>query len=153
MKFYNIDSIENQVSKRILHFLGKIIRMPCKKIPTYLISTFMKNTRPQGRPNDTIIHSFLNDIFKIIPSIDQFRSFNTWVHVDHNLIHWSFLVNILHEFEPEPCITDTNPDNNPDRNSPGSNISPLPQSPSPLLLLFLRDLYSLTNHLQFWELT
>ena len=42
-KFYNIDSIENEVSKRRLYFLGKFIRMPCKKIPARLISAFMKN--------------------------------------------------------------------------------------------------------------
>ena len=108
-KFHNIDSIENQVSKRRLHFLGKVIRMPCKKIPARLISAFMKNSRPQGRPNNTIRHSFLNDISKIIPNIDQFGSFNTWTHVAHNIIHWSFLVNNLHTFEPEPCDTDTTP--------------------------------------------
>ena len=90
----------------------------------------MKNTRPQGRPNNTIRHSFLNDISKIIPNVDQFVSFNTWAHVAHNLIHWSLLVNNLHKFEPEPCDTDT-PDTNPDWNSPGSRSSPLPQSPPP----------------------
>ena len=130
-KFYNIDSVENQVSKRRLHFLGKVIRMPCKKIPARLISAFMKNIRPQGRPNNTIRHSFLNDVSKIIPNVDQFGSFNTWAHVAHNLIHWSFLVNNLHKFEPEPCNTDTNPDTNPDRNSPDSKSSLLPQSPPP----------------------
>ena len=31
-KFNSIDYIENQISKRRLHFLGKVIRMPCKKI-------------------------------------------------------------------------------------------------------------------------
>ena len=57
-KFYNIDSVENQISKRRLHFLGKVIRMPCKKIPAGLMSAFMKNIRPQGRPNNNIRHSF-----------------------------------------------------------------------------------------------
>ena len=57
-EFYNIDSIENQVSKRRLHFLGKVIRMHCKKIPARLMSLFMKNIRPQGRPNNNIRHSF-----------------------------------------------------------------------------------------------
>ena len=100
--------------------------MPCKKIPARLILAFMKNTRPQGRPNNTIRHSFLNDISKIIPIVDQFGSFNTWAHVAHNLTHWSFLVNNLHKFEPKPWDTDT-PGTNPDWNSPGSTSSHLPQ--------------------------
>ena len=105
-----------------------------------------------------IRHSFLNDVSKIIPNVDQFGSFNTWAHVAHNLIHWSFLVNNLHKFETEPCNTDTNPDTNPDWSSPGSKSSPLPQSPPPPpsppspLSPFLRALYFLTTLLKFWEL-
>ena len=87
----------------------------------------MKNTRPRGRPNNTIRHSFLNDISKTISNFDQFGSFHTWVHVAHDLIHWSFLVNNLHTYEPKPC----DPDTNLDWNSPGSKSSPLPQSPLP----------------------
>ena len=75
--FNNIDTIENQVTKRSTYFLGKFIRMPCNKIPDRLISAFMKNTRPQGRPNNTIGHSFLSDISKKISNFDQFGSFHT----------------------------------------------------------------------------
>ena len=100
--------------------------MPCKKIPARLISAFMKNTRPQGRPNNTIRHSFLNDVSTIIPNIDQFGSFNTWAHVAHNIIHWSFLVDNLHTFESEPCDTDTDSENNPDWNSSSSKSPPPP---------------------------
>ena len=57
-KFNSIDTIENQISKRRLHVLGKVIRMPCKKIPARRLSVFMKKTRPQGKPNNTIRHSF-----------------------------------------------------------------------------------------------
>ena len=90
----------------------------------------MKNTRPQGRPDNTIRHSFLNNFSEIIPNVDQFGSFNTWFYVAHDIILWSFLVNNLYKFEPEPCDTDTS-DANPDWNSPGSKSSPLPQSPPP----------------------
>ena len=160
-KFHNIDSIENQVSKRRLHFLCKVVRFPCKKIPSRLISAINKNIRPQGRPNNTISHSFLNDVSKIIPNIDQFGSFSTWAHVAHDIIHLPFLVNNLHKFEPEPCNTNTNSETDPDWNSPRSKSSPLPQSPPPPshppsllpLLLFHRALYSLIILLNSWLLT
>ena len=93
----------------------------------------MKNAKPQGRPNNTIRHSFLNEVSKIIPNIDQFGSFDTWAYVAHNIIHWSFLVNNLHTFEPEHCDTNTNPETNPVWNSPSSKSSPLSQSPPPPL--------------------
>ena len=100
--------------------------MSCKKI-----LGVHEKTRPQGRPNNTIIHSFLNDISKIIPNVDKYGSFHTWAHVAHDLIRWSFLVNNLHKYEPKPCDPDTNPDWD-NLNSPRSKSSPLPQSPPPL---------------------
>ena len=105
----------------------------------------MKNTRPRGRPNNTIRHSFLNDISKVIPNVDQSGSFHTGAHVAHNLINWSSLVNNLHKYEPELC----EPDNNPDWNSPGSKSFPLPQSPlPPPSLLSSCSLFS-TNQFKF----
>ena len=99
--------------------------MSCKKI-----LGVHEKTRPQGRPNNTIIHSFLNDISKIIPNDDKYGSFHTWAHVAHDLIRWSFLVNNLHKYEPKPCVPDTNLDWD-NLNSPGSKNSPLLQLPLP----------------------
>ena len=41
--FKNIDTIANIISKRRLIFIGKVIRMPCKRVPGRLISTFQIN--------------------------------------------------------------------------------------------------------------
>ena len=62
--FKNIDTIENIISKRRLVFIGKVIYIPCKCVPTRLISAFQTNKRPLGRPNITVRYSFMNDIKK-----------------------------------------------------------------------------------------
>ena len=45
-KFLNIETIENIISKRILIFIGEIIRMKCKCVPARLISAFQMEKGP-----------------------------------------------------------------------------------------------------------
>ena len=52
-KFNDIGSIETISTKRRFLFLGKIIRMPFKCIPARLITTFLENKRPIGKPKVT----------------------------------------------------------------------------------------------------
>ena len=75
--FNNIRNIDSLIAKRRLIFLGKIIRLPKSKIPSRLISASCTNPRPVGIPNYTIRHSMLNDIKKIIPTVDKNGSFHT----------------------------------------------------------------------------
>ena len=82
--FNNITKVESLIVKRRSLFVGKIIRMPCKKIPVRLISAFIYKKRTRGRPNTTVRHSILDDIGKNIPSVDKYGSFNTWAHIANN---------------------------------------------------------------------
>ena len=55
--------------------------MARNKIPARFISAFIYNKRPRRRPNTTVRHSILNNIGKIIPSVDKNGSFKTWAHI------------------------------------------------------------------------
>ena len=101
--FNNIRNIDSLIAKRRFLFLGKIMRLPTTKIPSRLISTFFPNKRPLGRPNYTIRHSMLNDIKKIIHTVDKYGSFHTQAHIAHNELVWSILVNNIGLDDPQPC--------------------------------------------------
>ena len=58
LKFFDIKNIEIQIAKRRLHFVRRIVRMSDDKVPARLISVWIKQTRPIGRPNLSINHSF-----------------------------------------------------------------------------------------------
>ena len=60
-KFKNIDTIKNISSIIRLIFIGKIIRLPCECVLSRLIYVFQTNKRFLGKPNVTVIHSFIND--------------------------------------------------------------------------------------------
>ena len=87
--FNNIRRVESLIVKRRLLFVGRIIRMPCKKISARLISAFLYKNRSRGRPNTSVRHSILDDISKIIPSVEKYGSFKTWAHIANNELLWS----------------------------------------------------------------
>ena len=45
-KFFDIKKIEIQIAKRRLHFVGRIVRMSDDKVPTTLISVWIKKQGP-----------------------------------------------------------------------------------------------------------
>ena len=91
------------IAKRRLLFIDKIIRKPCKKIPARLISAFLYKKRPRRRPNTTVIHFVIDDIRKIIPSVDKYGSFKIWVHTAKHELLLSLLVNSSVRNDPQPC--------------------------------------------------
>ena len=101
--FNNIRKVESLIAKRRLLFVGKIISMARNKIPARLISAFIYKKRPRERPNTTVRHSILNNIRKIIPSVDKNGAFKTWAHIARDELLWSILVNNLGNDDPQPC--------------------------------------------------
>ena len=55
----------------------------------------VKKTRPICRSNISINHSILNDIKKLIPTVDDDGDFNSWAHLALKKLTWSMLVNSL----------------------------------------------------------
>ena len=78
------------------------MRIPCKRIPVRLISSFLLK-RPRGRPNTMVRDCILDDIRKIIPSVDKYDYFKTWAHIAKNEVLWSMLVNNLGKYDLQPC--------------------------------------------------
>ena len=101
--FNNIRKVESLIAKGRLLFVGIIIRITCNKIPARLISAFIYKKGPRGSPNTTVRHSILNDIRKIIPSVDKNGSIKTWAHIARDELLWSILVNNLGNDDPQPC--------------------------------------------------
>ena len=94
---YNIKYIANYILRRKLSFMGITIRMKKDRLPASLLFVFYYTKRPVCRPNDSVRYSFVSDIKKIIPFVDNQDSFNTWVHVAYNELIWSQFVNNLGE--------------------------------------------------------
>ena len=83
-KIKNSRNVEYQIARRRLTFVGRIIRMPNSKIPAILISATCKVNRPLGRPNFTIKNSILKDIERIIPTVDKYGSFLSYVYLAYD---------------------------------------------------------------------
>jgi len=76
-KFNNIKTIELQIAKRKLSFIGRVVRMGQSEMPGRLLSAWIGKKK-------TLKLSLLNDIKKIIPSIDQYGIFYTCAHIAYS---------------------------------------------------------------------
>ena len=65
------------------------------KIPARLISAWCNKERPCGSHNISIKYSILNNVSKIIPSIDSDSNLESWTHLAQDKLTWSMLVNNL----------------------------------------------------------
>ena len=102
--------------------------MPCKCVPARLISAFQTNKRPLGRPNITVIHSFINDIEKIISNIDPTGTFNSWTHITFDDKRWTDLVENLESKQAKWDDSDWKDEEN--NETPNWNRSPPSTPPS-----------------------
>ena len=60
----DINYIACYISKRRLTFIGRIIRIKNDRVPARLISAFIYEKRPVGRPNFSTRHLYISDIKK-----------------------------------------------------------------------------------------
>ena len=119
--------------------------MPYNNLPARLISAFCKRKRPRGRPNFTVRNSFINDIKKIIPSVEDNGSCSLWAHIANNKLFWSTLINNIGRKDPQP--SDYNPEWDGNALEPNSisKHSPTFSSPFPENVLLLKTILTLLN--------
>ena len=116
-KFLNIETIENIISKRRLIFIEKIIRIPCKCVPSRLFFAIqMKNTVRQVK--------FYYTTEKKIFLVDPAGSFNMWARVAFDESRWIELVNNLESTQADWDDSDWK-DNEPEENSNLNKSPPL----------------------------
>ena len=62
------------------------------RVAARFLSALIYKKRPVGRTNYTTRHSYISEIKKIVPFIDESGSFNTWAHIANEELIWLQLV-------------------------------------------------------------
>ena len=80
MKF-NVDPIENVMVNKQLHWLGKVANMPENRIPRKFLNAWHRASRPVGRPQQTMRHTYIHalQLAKFIPEDDYSGKLADWV--------------------------------------------------------------------------
>ena len=102
---FGIKFVSNYITRRRLSLIGGIIRMNEDRVPARLITAFYYTKRPVGKPNNSVWYSFISDIKKIIPFIDDQGSLNTLGRIAYDELIWSQLVNNLDDKDFEYDFT------------------------------------------------
>ena len=120
-KFYNILTIQEEIAKRQLTFIGKITRRDRTHIPTLLLTSWSENPRKRGGIRKTNRKSIVENLQLLLPDkIPNTGALNTWVHLAQDKHYWNHLLGRLGSRE----------DSTPPRTSP-SPPSPNHRQPSP----------------------
>ena len=80
MRFFNIPTIPNQIAKRQLTFIGKVVRNSEDQIPTQLLTAWSDHKRKRGGVLQNNKKNLAQNIRLIIPGAAKDGLLSTWVY-------------------------------------------------------------------------
>ena len=121
-RFFDIATIQNQVAKRQLNFIGKVTRNSDEKLPTELLTEWCNNKRQVAGVLYSKKKTLVQKISLIVPTVDRYGSLKLWAHLALNDRYWKYLINgIINTPTPPPGPP---PSPNTKRAQPPSPLSP-----------------------------
>ena len=136
MRFCRIPSLQNQIAKRQLTFIGKVVRNSDDQIPTRLLTAWCNHPRRRGAPLQSNKKSLVRNLQLIVPSVPKDGRLSSCALYALDGSYWNHLVSQLGtqptDWEGEvpgaANYTAPPPPQGPPR-SPPRNRAPPPPSP------------------------
>ena len=94
-RFFNIPTIQNQIEKRQLAFIGKVVRNSDLQLPTKLLTAWCNHKRKRGGVLHSNKKSIVQNIALILPCIGKTRRTIDWVHYALENGYWKYLISNL----------------------------------------------------------
>ena len=95
VRFFNIPSIRNQIAKRQLTFIGKVVRNTDDQIPTQLLTAWCEHPRKRGAPLQNNKKNLAQNIRLIVPGAAKDGLLSSWVYSALDDAYWAHLVSQL----------------------------------------------------------
>ena len=103
-RFFNIPTIQNQIEKRQLTFIGKVVRNSDQQLPTKLLTAWCNHKRRRGRVLHSNKKSIVQNIALILPCIGKTERMSEWVHYALENGYWKYLIaNLGNSPKPQPA--------------------------------------------------
>ena len=113
-QFFNVPTICNQLVKRQLTFIGKVVRNSEDQIPTKLLTAWCDNKRKRGASLQNNKKKLAHNIRLIVPGAEKNGLLITWVYLALDDGYWKHLIKQLgthpstwNGAEPNPRSTPT----------------------------------------------
>ena len=137
---FNIPTIQNQIAKRQLTFIGKVVSNSGLQLPTKLLTAWCNHKQKRGRVIHSNKKSIVQHIALILTCVGNTGRTSEWVHYAFDNFYWRYLISKLGNspkprpaHEPSPSLSRNEngryfPPNPPSENetSPPSLTSPTP---------------------------
>ena len=127
--FFDIPTIQDQVAKRQLTFIGKVTCNSKEQLLTKLLKAWYNNKRIFRGVLHSSKKSLVHNIVIIVPTVDIYGSLNLWSHLALDDRYWKYLINGIVNTATPPPVPPTSPNTN--KAQPPSFPSPTHPSQSP----------------------
>merc|ERR1740124_1562035 len=95
MRFFNIPSIQNQITKCQLAFIGKVVQNSEDQISTQLLTAWSDHKRKRGAVLQSNKKHLAQNIRLIIPGAAKDSLLSAWVYFVLDNTYWAHLVSQL----------------------------------------------------------
>ena len=95
MRFCNIPSMRNQIAKKQLNFIGKVIRNSVDQIHSQLLTTWCDHPRRRGAPLQNNKKNLVQNIQLLLPSDPKDGRLSSWGFQALDSSYWNHLVSQL----------------------------------------------------------
>ena len=103
-RFFNIPTIQNQIAKRQLTFIGKVVRNSDQQLPTKILTAWFNQKRKRGGVLHSNKKSIVQNIALILPCIGKTGIMSEWVHYELDNRYWKYLISNLGKSpKPQPA--------------------------------------------------
>ena len=93
--FCGIPSLRNQIAKRQLSFIGKVVHNHDSQIPTQLLTVWCNHPRKQGGLLQTNKRKITENLQLIIPSAEKYGRLSSWAYCALDKSYWDYLLSQL----------------------------------------------------------
>ena len=91
-RFFNIPTIQNQITKRQLVFIGKVVRNSDLQITTKILTAWCNHKQKRGGVLHSNKKSIVQNIALILPCIGKTGIMSEWVHYALDNGYWKYLI-------------------------------------------------------------
>ena len=137
-RLFNIPTIQNQIAKRQLTFIEKVVRNLDQQLPTKLLTAWCNHKLRRGGVLHSNKKTIVQNIALLLPCIFKTGRMSEWVHYALDNGYWKYLIaNLGNSPKPQPSqepLTSSSQNENgrySPPNSPSENETPPPSPPSP----------------------
>jgi hypothetical protein len=102
----NVRDILIFLTRRSLHWIGKLARMPMNRLPRRLLAAWVQNPRKRGRPQATLRNTMIDSLQQVLQDqVSDQAPLSKWIDTARDVKLWNDIIDQWHEIACQLSFT------------------------------------------------